>query len=53
MAFQIMAPAIRARRLSVEFQHGFAKTKNISHAPCLTDAREDFKQSARRTIEPP
>ena len=53
MAFQKIAPAIRARLLGVEFQHGFAKAKNISHAPCLTDGGEDFKQSARQTIEPP
>ena len=53
MAFQVIAPAIRARLLGVEFQHGFAKAQDISHAPCLTDAREDFKQGARRTIEPP
>jgi hypothetical protein len=51
MAFQIKAPAIRTRLLGVEFQHGFAEAKNISHAPCLTDAGEDFKQRARQTIE--
>jgi hypothetical protein len=53
MAFQIIAPPIRARLLGVEFQHGFAEAKNINHPLCLSDAGEDFKQAARRTIEPP
>ena len=53
MAFQVSAPAIRARLLRVEFQHGFAEAKNINHPLCLSDAGEDFKQAARRTIEPP
>ena len=53
MAFQIIAPPIRARLLGVEFQHGFAEAKNISHAQCLADERKDFKRAARRTIEPP
>ena len=53
MPFQIIAPPIRARLLGVEFQHGFAEAKNISHAQCLADERKDFKRAARRTIEPP
>ena len=52
MPFQISAPPIRARLLGVEFQHGFAEAKNINHPQCLSDAREDFKRGARRTIEP-
>jgi hypothetical protein len=53
MPFQIIAPPIRARLLGVEFQHGFAEAKDISHAQCLADARKDFKRAARRTIERP
>jgi hypothetical protein len=52
MPFQVIAPPILARLLGVEFQHGFAEAKDISHAQCLTDERKDFKRATRRTIEP-
>jgi hypothetical protein len=53
MAFQIIAPPIRARLLGVEFQHGFAEAKDISHAQCLADAaplaREQLDSSINAT----